>query len=203
VSRGYLGVQIQPVSQDIADGLGLKTAAGALVDSAQPGTPAAEAGLKSGDVITKLNGQDVKDASDLTRHIGALKPGDKVELSYLRDGAEKTATITLAAIKSEQTAKADAGVGDSGLTLGVQLAPASSGDGEGVAIVNVDPNGLAASKGLTGGDVILEVSGKPVTAPSQVKAYIAAAKQDGKKSVLMLVKTAQSSRFVAFEFPKA
>src|SRR5277367_546567 len=203
VNRGYLGVQIQPVSQDIADGLGLKTANGALVDEAMPETPAAKAGLKSGDVITKLNGEEVKDASDLTRHIGALKPGEKVELTYLRDGAEKTANITLGSLKSEQTAKADdAATTDSALKLGVQLAPANDGQ-HGVAIVNVDPDGLAASKGLASGDVIMEVAGKPVSTPSEVKAGIAKAKQDGKKSVLMLVKTADSSRFVAFEFPKA
>src|ERR1700678_2685518 len=203
VLRGYLGVQIQPVSQDIADGFGLKTASGALVDEAMPGTPAAKAGLKSGDVITKLNGEEVKDASDLTRHIGGLKPGEKVELTYLRDGAEKTADITLGFLNSEQTAKADdAATTDSALKLGVQLAPASDGQ-QGVAIVNVDPDGLAASKGLASGDVIMEVAGKPVSSPSEVKADIAKAKQDGKKSVLMLVKTADASRFVAFEFPKA
>jgi serine protease Do len=73
----------------------------------------------------------------------------------------------------------------------------------GVAIVGVDPNGLGASKGLTSGDVILQVSGKPVTTPAEVKAGIAAAKQDGKKSVLMLIRTAEATHFVAFEFPKA
>jgi serine protease Do len=203
VSRGYLGVQIQPVGQEIADGLGMKSTNGALIDEAQPGTPAAAAGLKSGDVIVKLNGQEVKDASDLTRHIGSMKPGDNVELSFLRDGAEKTVSITLGSMKSEQTAKADvAPASDSALKLGVQLAPAS-GEGQGVAIVNVDPDGLAASKGLASGDVIMEVAGKPVSSASEVKADIAKAKQDGRKSVLMLVKTAQASRFVAFEFPKA
>ena len=82
------------------------------------------------------------------------------------------------------------------------MAPANDGQ-HGVAIVNVDPDGLAASKGLASGDVIMEVAGKPVSTPSEVKAGIAKAKQDGKKSVLMLVKTADASRFVAFEFPKA
>ena len=203
VSRGYLGVQIQQVGQEIADGLGMKSTNGALIDEAQPGTPAAAAGLKSGDVITKLNGQEVKDASDLTRHIGSMKPGDKVELSFLRDGTEKTVSITLGSMKSEQTAKADvAPASDSALKLGVQLAPASEGQ-QGVAIVNVDPNGLAASKGLASGDLIMEVAGKPVNSPSEVKADIAKAKQDGKRSVLMLIKTAEASRFVAFEFPKA
>ena len=201
VNRGYLGVQIQPVSQAIADSLDMKTTNGALVDQTMPGTPAAEAGLKSGDVITKLNGEEVKDASDLTRHVGALKPGDKVELSYLRGGVEKTASLTLGSMKAEKTAKADvAPASDSALKLGIQLAP---GDGQGVAIVNVDPDGLAASKGLTSGDVIMEVAGKPVSSPSEVKADIAKAKQEGRKSVLMLIKTADASRFVAFEFPKA
>jgi len=131
VSRGFLGVQIQPVSQEIADSLGLKTANGAMVDEAQPGTPAAEAGLKSGDVITKLNGQEIKDAADLTRHVGALKPGEKVELTFMRDGAEKSASVTLGAMKKEQTAKADSAQSESALKLGVQLAPANATAGQG------------------------------------------------------------------------
>jgi serine protease Do len=206
VNRGYLGVMIQPVSQDIADSLGVKTASGALVDQADTGTPAAEAGLKSGDVITKLNGQDVKDAGDLTRRIGAMKPGDKVELSYLRDGAEKTASVTLGSQKAEKMAMAGDARDSGPAVLGVQLAPAKdvSGAGdEGVAIVKVDPNGAAAGKGITDGDVILEVAGKKVSQPDEVKAGIATARQDGKKAVLMRIKTANGARFVAFELPKA
>jgi serine protease Do len=108
--------------------------------------------------------------------------------------------LTLAAQKTEQTAKAEAAQSESALKLGLQLAP---GEGQtGVAIVSVDPDGLAASKGLSTGDSILEVSGKPVTQPSEVKALIATAKQEGKKSVLMLIRTSDASRFVAFEFPK-
>ncbi|MGD0640103.1 MAG: Do family serine endopeptidase, partial [Roseiarcus sp.] len=182
VNRGYLGVMIQPVSQEIADGLGLKAAGGALVDQAEPGTPAAEAGLKSGDVITMLNGQPIKDAADLTLHVASLRPGDKVEISYLRDGSEKTVSLTLASQKSDQTAKADASQSNAAALLGVELAPAKelagAGD-QGVAIFGVDPNGAAASKGLTSGDVILEVSGKTVSQPDEVTADIAAARQDG------------------------
>jgi serine protease Do len=206
VSRGYLGVMIQPVSQDIADGLGLKTAGGALVDRAEPGTPAASAGLRSGDVITRLNGQTIKDAADLTRRVGELKPGEKVELAYLRDGVEKTVDITLGSQKAEKTAMATDTPNNVAPVLGVELAPArqvaGAGD-QGVVIVNVDPNGPAAGKGLTAGDVILEVSGKKVTQPDEVKAEIAAAKQDGKKAVLLRVKTADGAHFVAFAFPKA
>ncbi len=206
VTRGYLGVMIQPVNQDIAEGLGLKSAAGALVDQTEPGTPAEAAGLKSGDVITKLNGEPVKDAAELTRRVAALKPGDKADVTYLRDGAEKSVSITLSQQKSEKTASAGAGQGEGGMSLGLQLAPAKdvagAGD-QGVAVVGVDPNGAAASKGLKDGDVILEVSGKPVSRPGEVKADIAAAGRDGKKAVLMKIKTAQGERFVAFEFPAA
>lgn len=200
VTRGYLGVLVQPLDQDIADGLGLKSAAGALIDEAEAGTPAAVAGLKSGDVIVKLNGQEIKDTADLTRRVGALKPGERVEVSILRDGAEKSASVTLAAQKSERTARAQAVQSESALKLGVQLAP--SEDQVGVAVVGVDPNGLAASKGLANGDVIVQVSGRPVSQPSEVKSLITSAKLDGKKSVLMLIKTAEATRFIAFEFPK-
>ncbi len=206
VKRGYLGVAIQPVSQDIAESIGLKTAAGAIVDQVTPGTPAAEAGLKSGDVITKVDGQPVKDAADLTIRIGSFKPGDKVQLTYLRDGADKTVDVTLGALKNDKVAAAEMDQNDSGRLLGVELAPAKqvSGAGDkGVVIVNVDPNGAAADKGLAEGDVILQVAGKPVSSPDQVKADIAAARQEGKKAVLMQVHTASGDRFVAIPFPKA
>ena len=203
VKRGYLGVQIQPVNQEIADSLGLKSTDGALVAETQPDTPAASAGLKSGDVIVKFNGETVKSAADLTRKVGALKPGDKADVTYMRGGEEKTASVSLGDLKPEQMAKADEDKPDaqSSLTLGVQLAPSEKG--KGVQVVGVDPTGQAAAKGISAGDVILEVSGKPVASPQEVKAGIEAAKKDGKKAVLMLVKTAQASRFVAFEFPKA
>jgi len=125
---------------------------------------------------------------------------------FLRDGVEKTVNLTLGSQKNEQSAMASDAQNEGALKLGLHLAPAAQVAGageEGVAIVNVDPDGLAAPKGLAEGDVILNVSGKPVSQPSEVKSEIAAAKQDGKKAVLMKIKTAQGERFVAFEFPKA
>ncbi|MGA8712462.1 MAG: PDZ domain-containing protein, partial [Roseiarcus sp.] len=201
VKRGYLGVAIQPVSQDIADSMGLEAAAGAIVDQVTPGTPAAEAGLQPGDVITKVGGQPIKDAADLTVRIGSFKPGDKVVLTFLRDGADKTADVTLAALKNNSVAAAAADQNDSGGLLGVELAPAKQGSG--VVIVNVDPNGAAADKGLAAGDVILEVVGKRVSDPDQVKSDIAASRREGKKAVLMRVQTADGDRFVAIPFPNA
>jgi len=207
VPRGYLGVNIQPVTTEMADSMGMKSAAGAIVDEAMPGTPAAEAGLKPGDVITKLNGKEVKDAADLTMRIGSFKPGDKVELTYMRAGAEKTAQVTLADQKNETVAKADGSQAkEQGATLGIQIAPAKevagSGD-KGVAIVGVDPNGTAASQGLTVGDVILDVAGKPVSTPQDVKSGIESMKSQGKKAVMMRIQTADGARFVAVPFPKA
>jgi serine protease Do len=207
VPRGYLGVNIQPVTPEMAESMGMKTDKGAIVDEAMPGTPAAEAGLKAGDVITKLNGQAVKDAADLTVRIGSFKPNDKVELTYLRNGDEKTAQITLADQKNEKLAKADSSQGEEqGAQLGIQIAPAKdvAGAGDkGVAIVGVDPNGTAAEQGLATGNVILDVSGKPVSSPEDVKSEIATAKSQGKKAVMMRIQTADGARFVAVPFPKA
>ncbi len=158
-------------------------------------------------MITKLNGQVVDDASDLTRRIGSFKPSDKVELTYLRDGAEKTASITLADQKNQTVAKADGSPAkDQGAQLGIQIAPAKEVDGagdKGVAIVGVDPNGTAAEQGLATGNVILDVSGKPVSTPEDVKAGIASAKSQGRKAVMMRIQTADGARFVAVPFPKA
>ncbi len=156
-------------------------------------------------MITKLNGQEVRNAGDLTRSVGAMKPGAKVDLTYVRDGSEKTADLTLAAQPNQKMAMANELHVHTPL-LGLQLAPAGevSGAGDhGVAIIGVDPNGVAAEKGLTDGDVILQVAGKDVSNPSDVRADMEAAKQAGHKAVLMKIKTAQGDRFVAFTFQNA
>ena len=206
VNRGYLGVQIQAVTPDLANGLGLKDAQGAIVDKVMPGEPAAAAGLKTGDVITRVNGQSVKDSADLMRRIGAMKPGEKADIAYFRDGSEKTAEITLAAQQNEKTASVSEERASPLATLGMELAPAGeiAGAGDkGVAVVAVDPDSKAANKGITAGDVILQVGGKTVSTPSDVRADMAADQRDGKKAELMQLHTAQGDRFVAFELPKA
>ena len=204
VQRGYLGVEIQPVGADIAEALGLKRAEGAIVDKAMPGTPAAEAGLKAGDVITQVNGKEVKDAGDLTREIGSMKPGEQIKLTYLRNGAEQNAEVTLAPQKNENVASNQQSNGAQAPSdFGLELAPAQQGQ-HGVQVVNVDPDGEAAQKGLTPGDVILDVNGKAVATPRDVKSSITQAKEQGKKGVLMRVQSASGSDvYVAFAFPKA
>ena len=171
-----------------------------------PGTPAATSGLQTGDVITKVNGQEIKDAGDLTRTIGLMNPGDKVDLTVERSGAEKTIDVTLASQKAEATASETTPTPAVGPELGLQLAPAREVEGagqNGVAIVGVDPSGAAAEKGLSTGDVILDVAGKPVSSLDDVKSGIASAQHDGKSAVLMRIKTANGDRFVAFSVPKA
>jgi serine protease Do len=207
--HGYLGVSVQSVTPAMAESLGLKFASGAIVDDAMPGTPAAQAGLKSGDVITKLNGKAIEDAADLTRRITSFKPGDKIDLAIVRDGAEMTLDATLAEHQTATVTKAenvDTAKTDAAPTLGIALARADQVAGagaKGVAIVGVDPNGSAAAEGLTPGDVILDVAGKPVSTPEDVKSVLASIKSQGKKAVLMRVQTADGNRYVAVSFPEA
>ncbi|MCJ2134633.1 Do family serine endopeptidase [Methylobacterium sp. J-026] len=208
VARGYLGVQIQPVTQDIAEGLGLDKAKGALVDHAENGTPAAQAGLKAGDVIEKVNGDTVDSARELSRKIAGMKPGAKVELGYLRGGKSDTATVTLGAMPTDGTKVASRGDDDSANgqpRLGLQLAPASEVglSDQGVAVVQVDPDGPAAAKGIEAGDLILDVGGQNVSRPADVAAQIRAAESNGRKAVLMRVKSSKGqTRFVAVSLGK-
>ena len=206
VVRGYLGLQVQPVTKDIAEGLGLDKAKGALVNDAESGTPAAKAGLKSGDVIESVNGAPVNDARDLSRRIAGLKPGTEVKLAYLRGGKSDIATVELGTLPGDGKVVSRGDDAPSGqVRLGLSLAPASEvglGD-EGVAVMDVDPTGPAAARGISQGDVILDVGGTSVAKPSDVQAQIRAAESSGRKAVLMRVKGARGqTRFVAVALNK-
>src|ERR1700709_2131940 len=121
VSRGWIGVQIQPVTADIADSLGLKKAEGALVAEPQANGPAAKAGIESGDVITAVNGETVKDARELARTIGALAPGNAVKLNVLHKGQDKVINLTLGQLPNTVEAKADNDNNDKGATKGTDV----------------------------------------------------------------------------------
>ena len=210
VTRGWLGVQIQPVTADIADSLGLKKAAGAMVDEPQSGSPAAKAGIQSGDVITAVNGAPVKDARELARTIGMMAPDTSVKLDIVRNSEPRTITVTLAKMPNEQRATADNSDGakpTSGVPhLGLQLAPASevSGAGDkGVVITAVEPDGPAAEQGLETGNVILEVSGKPVANAGDVRKALSEAKSQGKHQILIRAKMGDATRFVALPLGNA
>jgi len=204
VTRGYLGVQIQPVSQGIADSLGLKKTEGALVDEAQADSPAAKAGIEPGDVITAVNGTTVKDSRDLARQIAALAPDTSIKLDVIHKGQNKTVNVALGTMPNQREANAGhersgshRGVGGH---LGLSVAPASevagSGD-KGVVVTGVDPDGPAAEHGMQTGDVILDVGGKAVSSAADIREALSSAKADGKRDVLMRVKSADNTRYVA------
>jgi len=202
VTRGWIGVQIQPVTQDIADSIGLKKAEGALVAEPQANSPAQKAGIEAGDIITSVDGKEVKDARDLAKRIGAMAPKASVKLTVLHKGSEKAITLTLGELPNAKEARASedndsaADVGKLGLTLAPAARVAGSGN-EGVVVTGVDSSGIAADHGFSTGDVILEIAGKSVSTPADVRDVVSSARTEGKRSVLMRVKKGDNTRFVA------
>jgi serine protease Do len=210
IARGYIGVQIQPVTDDIAESLGLPKAQGALVAEAQKGTPGEQAGLKSGDAILKVDGEEIESARALSRKIASMDPGKAVTLTIWRDGKEETKSLKLGTLPEEtKQASLDQG-GDqeesasSKVKLGITVTPASkmagAGD-QGLVVTEVEEDGAAAGK-LEQGDVIVRVGGKTVSSVSDVTASLDEAQKAGKKSVLLLVKRNDATRFVPIEIGK-
>jgi serine protease Do len=202
VTRGFIGVQIQPITKEIADSIGLKDARGALVADTTRDSPAAKAGIRSGDAIVAVDGESIKDARALSMKIASYPPGRSVPLTVWRDGRERTVTIEVGGQDGERRARADAGSSrsDEGQArLGLQLAPAQDGE-DGVVIAEIDPQSAAAEKGVRKGDVILDVGGQAVSRPQDVRSAVEAARKDGRKTVLLRVKSREGVRFVAVPF---
>ncbi|MBC00044.1 MAG: serine protease [Rhodobacteraceae bacterium] len=203
VVRGWLGVQIQPVSADIAESLGLEEAKGAIVAEAQADSPALQAGIESGDTILTVDGEAIDGPRELARKIAGYPPETVVELGIWRDGRKQSVDVTLGRLQEkasvtaavEPTGEATAFVD----SLGLELASASKvGAGErGVVITDLANDSAAAEKGLKRGDVILEVAGKQVDAPGDVASAVLGASEGGRKAVLMRVKSENATRFVA------
>src|SRR5262249_46854439 len=208
VSRGWLGVQMQPVTAEIADVLGLKQAGGVLVDEAVPDGPAAKAGIASGDVIASGDGAPIKDAAALSKTISGTAPGTSIRLGVIRDGEARSIAVALGALRgASQPRGADrrrrggpegGGRGGAG-GLGVRPAPAGSitGAGEqGVVVTDINPGGLWAERGFEPVDVILDVSGKSVKTPDEIESALSEARSAGKRIVLLRLKSGGSMRFV-------
>ncbi len=206
VARGWIGVQIQPITKDIADSLGAKDAKGALVSDLQSGSPAGAAGIRSGDIIVAVNNERIDGPRELARKIASIGPDKQVDLTYLRDGREQHAKVTLGTLPQENPRRAERNTGDGGAqrnaltSLGLTLAPASAIPGagrEGVVVAEVDPDGAAAQTGLKAGDVILEAGGQKVERPADVTSALANARKEGRRALLLRVKSGDSTRFVA------
>jgi len=201
VTRGWIGVEIQPVTPAIADAIGLKNAEGALVTHLEPASPAAKSGIETGDVITSVNGEAVKDSRDLAKKIAAIPPGTSARLAIFRYGQEKMITVTLGEVArapgetkaEEQPARSEKSV------LGLTLARASTVHGagdHGVAIVKINPTSRAAESGLQTGDIILEVSRRAVKVPADVRKIVEEARTQSKRAVLLHIKRGDTTTFI-------
>jgi serine protease Do len=205
VLRGWLGVQIQPVTDEIAESVGLDKARGALVTDAQADGPARDAGVRAGDVVTAINGKDVASPRELARTIGALAPSTKVEVTLWRGGSEQKVSVELGKLPGEEN-RADASGTQapdeddtaSAATLddfGLTVAPADGG--EGLVVTDVDAGSPAAERGIQPGDVIVSVNSAPVASADDVDKAVEAATSAGRKAVLVQVTRDDANRFVA------
>jgi serine protease Do len=202
VTRGYLGVNIQTVTPELASALRLEDPKGALVAEVIPGGPADKAGIKRGDLIISFNGKSVNDSHDLPALVAATPIDKEVPMTVIRDGKEQKISANVAKLESEGTKLAEAKQGTQG-KLGIQVQDLNSqiarqlgiDADHGVVVVGVQPDSPADRASIRQGDVIVEVNRKAVKSASDLKEEIAKA-ADG-NSVLLLVKNEQGSRYVA------
>jgi serine protease Do len=218
VARGWLGVEIQSITPDLASSLGMTEPKGAIIASVVPDGPAAKAGLRQGDVVLAVNGKPVEDSRDLSRRVASLAAGTTASFSVVREGKTEEITAHIAPRKDEKVAANENGgeavpgaVGATGQAMGLGLAAVTpqtrrlfnlDDSAQGVLITKVDPDSDAADKGLQPGDVVMSVSNKAVHTPQDVQKGVAEAQGMGRKSVLLLVATSGGSRYVAVDIGK-
>jgi len=204
VVRGYIGVGIQEVTPEIAKQFDLKEARGALIGNVSADTPGARAGLKRGDVILAVNGQEVSSANELRLQISQTPPGTSVRLKVWRDGKAQDTNLTLGELP-ETAEKASAGEESGGALEGVVVENVTPEIAQqlnlragthGVVVTSVDPSSAAGSQGLRQGDVIQEVNHKPV---SNVEEFNHAMAGAGKQSVLLLINRGGVTNFMVIE----
>ena len=202
VTRGWLGVRIQSVSKDIAASLGFDSTKGAMVSEPTKGSPADKAGIKTGDIITSVDGKSIKSPKQLAKVIAAYAPNDKAKVSIWRDGTTQNITVELGKLPRTQSARAvtpEAPVEKSALEgFGIEL----SAGREGVVVATVEPGSDAEKKGFRKGNIIVSVNGRPTPTLGDVDAAISSALDAKRKAVLFQVKSPQGTRFVALPVAK-
>jgi S1-C subfamily serine protease len=188
VSRGYMGVTIQPVTEDLAQSFGLKQAKGALVNDVIKGGPADKAGIRQGDIITALNGSEVRDPSHLQRLVAEAGIGNIAKISIFRDGRTLELGITLASADSapKQQKRGERsrrqGEGEADL-LGLTVENAEGGGG--VAVVDAERGGIAAEAGIKRGDVIVSINNKRTATTAEYARAIQQAGRSGRLTILV------------------
>jgi len=212
--RGWLGVRIQGVTEEIAESLNIKPARGALIAGVEDKGPAKPAGIEPGDVVVKFDGKDIKEPKDLSRIVADTAVGKEVDVVIIRKGAEETRKVVLGRLEDGEKAVQAAAKSQPELekpvtqkALGLDLATLSKDlrsrykikdSVKGVIITNVDGTSDAAEKRLSPGEVIVEVAQEAVSSAADVKKRVDQLKKDGKKSVLLLVANSDGElRFVA------
>ncbi|MEW6754393.1 MAG: DegQ family serine endoprotease [Candidatus Latescibacterota bacterium] len=204
VRRGLLGIEINDITPEVAEAMDLKSRQGVLVEGVLPDSPAEEAGVERGDVITEVDGTPMASASQLQNRVAMTAPGTRVELTLLRDGSEKTVPVKLAKRESEATPQAqrERGTGELGLRvqpLTPELAERLGYEGrDGVLIAEVASGSEAEGQGLQPGDIILEVDRKPVRSVAQ----FAEAVRQSKGTVLIVLWRDGHTRFVRVRRPR-
>jgi len=216
VDRGWLGVQIQTVTPEVAESLGLKDARGALVAGMTDDSPAGKAGIKQGDVITRFNNKEIVDLRDLTRAVAATAKGSKAQVDVLRGGKAQSFAVTIAGMpKNEEVAAAEPDADtdqpttvakDTGVDqLGLRLAPASAelkqkfglkDAVKGAVVVGVKSDAPAAERGVAVGDVIVGVGQERVSSVADVVAKVKRATESKQKAVLLLIDRKGNERYV-------
>ena len=186
VTRGWLGVQIQPVTVEISESLGLDLAQGAIVTSPQEGSPADNAGIQSGDVITAVDDRSVKSPKELARVIAGYNPDAQIDLKVWRDGKSETVSVTLGKLEETQVAAAVMPKESKKRNLkrlGLKLEETS----DGLAVIDVNPGSKAAERGVRSGDVIVSINGEDITGIKALRDGMKSARQSGRKSALLEV----------------
>jgi serine protease Do len=207
VDHAWLGVVIQPVTEDIANSVGRSDQKGALVAQIMADSPAKAAGIEPGDLVIAVDGKAVDSSNELSRRIGGMSPGKSVEVKVWRDGAEKTFDVKLGKMpapdkmaSADQSGPSDSGGSETLDKFGLTVTP--SDDGKGLVVTDVDPNSDAADRGIRAGDVIVAINSKDVNSASDVDRAASEAAKAGRKAILVQVMRDDNSRFVALPVAK-
>ncbi len=209
VERGWLGVQMQPLTEPLAKAMGRSNATGVLVNQVMDDSPAKKAGLQQGDLITGFNGKTIKDPRDMAMAVADTSAGKTVPMTIVRDGHDKTVDVTIEKLKPQQVASEDKeGEGP----IGLSLAALSSDNREqlgldesvqGVVVAKVTPDSRAAESGIQAGDVIEKIGNDAVHSPQQAVKLIKAAEQSKKEAVPLLVMRDGTTYYLALQLTES